>query len=59
MEITELFDYLTNLLHDPIQGFLTIILAAYGDKLADKIKNKSNKRIVPKACQREDDSKQK
>ncbi|MFB5252281.1 hypothetical protein ACE38F_18265 [Bacillus mycoides] len=59
MEITELFDYLTNLLHDPIQGFLTIILAAYGDKLADKIKNKSNKRIVPNACQREDDSKQK
>ncbi|HDR4483506.1 hypothetical protein ACPC0Q_28590 [Bacillus bombysepticus] len=54
MELKDLFD----LLHDPIQGFLTIIFVAYADKLADKIKNKSNKRTA-NACQLKDGSKHK
>ncbi|EOP20039.1 hypothetical protein [Bacillus toyonensis] len=56
MDITELFNYLTDLLHDPIKGALTILLTAYADKLADKIKSKINKRTVPNAGQQEDDS---
>lgn len=57
MDIMEIYNYLNDLLHDPIQGALTIVLAAYADKLADKIKgSKSNKRTVPNAGQQEDDS---
>jgi len=59
MDITEIFNYLTDLLHDPIKGALTIVITAYADKLADKIKSKSNKRTVPNAGQQEDDSQQK
>lgn len=56
MDIMEVFYYLNDLFHDPVQGALTIVLAAYADKLVDKIKDKSNKRIVPNAGQQEDDS---
>ncbi|EJR26465.1 MULTISPECIES: hypothetical protein [Bacillus cereus group] len=56
MDITEVFYYLNDLFQDPVQGALTIVLAAYADKLVDKIKDKSNKRIVSNAGQQEDDS---
>lgn len=59
MEIKELFDYSLNLLHDPIQEGLKIYFVALAYKLVDKTNNESNKRIVPDACQRKDDSKRK
>ncbi|MDA1861157.1 hypothetical protein PDK22_26075 [Bacillus cereus group sp. BY122LC] len=59
MEITEIFNYLNDLLHDPVQGALTIVLAACGDVIADKIKSKSNKRTAPKAGKRKGGSKRK
>ncbi|QWH15564.1 hypothetical protein EXW38_29980 (plasmid) [Bacillus mycoides] len=59
MEIKELFDYSLNLLHDPIQEGLKIYFVALTYKLVDKTNNESNKRIVPDACQRKDDSKRK
>ncbi|PFA60040.1 hypothetical protein [Bacillus sp. AFS015896] len=59
MDITEIYNYLNDLLHDPIQGALTIVLAAYADKLTDIIKDKSNKRTVPNAGKRKNGSKRK
>ncbi|MDM5436682.1 hypothetical protein QUG02_00265 [Bacillus hominis] len=55
MEIKDLFD----LLHDPIQGALTIILTAYANKLVEEISDRSNKRTAPKAGKRKGGSKQK
>ncbi|MGN4669460.1 hypothetical protein ACTFRP_28000 [Bacillus cereus group sp. MYBK234-1] len=59
MDITEIYKYLTDLLQDPIKGALTIVFAAYADKLADKIKSKSNKRTTPKAGKRKGGSRRK
>ncbi|MHA4169904.1 hypothetical protein [Bacillus cereus] len=59
MELIELFNYLSDLLHDPIQGFLIIILTAYGERLAENIKSKSNKRTAPRAGKHKGSSKRK
>ncbi|WP_074593816.1 hypothetical protein [Bacillus cereus] len=59
MELIELFNYLSDLLHDPIQGFLIIILTAYGERLADNIKSKLNKKTAPRAGKHKGSSKRK
>ncbi|WP_186303644.1 hypothetical protein [Bacillus cereus] len=58
MDITEIFNYLNDLFHDPIQEGLKVFFVGLAYKLLDKNEDYPNKRTV-NACKLNDGSKDK